>query len=260
MKNIYIIPFLFIFTCCAQNNSTTKTEKLSYLDSIMPYMEDFAKDTAIIFDWNRSKNKPTSNDEEIPIAHIVGKFIDKKQIFALNYIPRDTLISFYRLDSNKWKMIGSHKAIGEDMTFLVDLIDMDYDGNNEIIVRTPPNMNGNTWQDVFRYSKTKDSIKYAGSFSSDYEIDKENKTVKVSYEGSWYMPYIKTLYRWQKEKLIRIKEINISLEKEQDENADRIFRYYENPTVEQDSLILKIEAPYKKEKYIKLWENFFDNN
>ncbi len=260
MKNISFIILIFLSTSCARNTSVTKTEQLSYLDSIIPYMEDFTKDTAKIFDWNGYKMRPISHYEDTPIKQIVAKFINNTQIFALNYIPQDTLIRFYRLDTNKWKIIGSHKAIGEEMTFLVNFIDMDNDGDNEIIVRTPPNMNGNTWQDVFHYSKTKDSIQYAGSFSTDFEISKEYKTVKITYEGSWYAPLTKTLYKWHNEKLIRVKEIELALVNSDIRNDERIFRYYENPTTDQNSLILKIEAPYKKEKYKKLWDNFFENN
>lgn len=251
MKNISTILFIFLFTYCAHNTTITKKESLSYLDSIAPYMEDFAKDTATIYDWK------LANDESI-IA-IVGKFIDRNEIYALNIVEKDTLINFYHYNNKKWRLIGTDK-IQQEITFRIEFDDMNGDEHNEIILFSPPNMNGNTWQDVFYCSQKTGLIHHAGSFSTDFEINKDNKTVNVSYEGSWYMPLIKTLYRWQNEKLIRVKEINIDLVNRNMTNNERIFRYYENPTITQDTLVLKIEAPYKEEKYVKLWENFFDNN
>lgn len=222
-------------------------------------MDAFAKDTSTIFVWNGNKSKPISHYEDDPLTHIVGKFIDGTQIFALDYAPTDTLINFYRFEQNKWKRVGSYRAIEDSMTFLVGFIDMDNDTKNEIIVRTPPNMNGNTWQDVFRYSADNDSIEYAGNFSTDYEIRKDNKTVEETYEGSWYMTPTKTLYQWHNNKLIRIKHIELELADSDISKDDRIFRYYENPTLDKDTLILKIEVPYTGRKYEDMWKNFFSN-
>ena len=40
-------------------------------------------------------------------------------------------------------------------------------------------------------------------------------------------------------------------------NDDRTLQYYENPTLDKDTLILKIEVPYKGKKYEDMWDNFF---
>ena len=251
MKNISFIIFIFLSTSCARNTSVTKTEQLSYLDSIIPYMEGFAKDTATFYDKRFNNNGS--------IISIVGKFIDSKKVYALDVLEKDTLINFYHFNKNKWQLLGSGR-ITFGTTFNIEFEDMNGNGLNEIIVFSPSNMNGNSCQDVYSYSEVIDSIHYVGSFPTDFEIDKKNKTVRVSYEGSWYAPFIKTLYKWQNEKLIRVKEIELALVNSDIRNDERIFRYYENPNTNQDSLILKIEAPYKKEKYKKLWDNFFENN
>jgi len=249
MKNILIIIILLSFTyCTSKEKNTTDILENTYLDSVIPFMSDFVNDTVMIYDVRLAENESFLN--------IIGKFIDSAQIYALSIIPEDTLITFHRFKKDIWHQIGSHKAIS-DAIFIIDFTDMDNDGNNEIIVRTPPNMNGNTWQDVFRYSTEKDSIELAGSFSTDFEIKKESRTVNVSYEGSWHMPQTKTLYKWYNQKLIPKKRIDLSLEREQDENAPRIFRYYENPFLDKDTLILKTEVPYKGKKYEEMWDNFF---
>jgi len=57
MRNAFILIILFCFTCCtSRNNNAVETDDVSYLDSIIPYMDVFSKDTAIIFDWNGNKN------------------------------------------------------------------------------------------------------------------------------------------------------------------------------------------------------------
>jgi len=255
MKNAFILIILFCFTCCTSKiNNAEGTNNASYLDSIIPYMDTFTKDTAIIFDWNGNKNRPASHYEDNPISHIVGKFIDSTQIFALNYNHTDTLINFYRFEQGKWKIIGSHTAIADSMTFLVGFIDMDNDKYNEIIVRTPPNMNGNTCQDVFRYSAEKDSVELAGSFSTDFEIKKEKKTVEVTYEGSWWMTNSKTLYKWHNNKLIPEKSLELSIKDGTLECEDYILEYFEKS----DTLTSIFKVPYKGKKYKDIWDNFFE--
>lgn len=250
MKNISIVFISILFTCCiSKSKNIEETGSISYLDSIIPYMEDFAKNTMIIFDWRFA--------EDESIIGVVGKFIDSTKIYALSILPEDTLISFHSFNDNSWQQIGTHKAIS-DAIFQIDFIDMDNDMKNEIIVRTPPNMNGNTWQDIFRYSIDYDSIELAGNFSTDFEIKKESKTVEETYEGSWYMTPTKALYQWHNNKLIAIKLIALPLVESDIRNDDRIFYYYENPSLDKDTLILKIRTPYKGKKYKDIWDNFFD--
>lgn len=260
MKNTFgFIILLFFAYCTSKNKVAPQTIHSHYMDSIIPFMNAFSLDTAIIFDWNGNKHAPKSHFKDRSITHIVGKFIDRTEIFALEYISKDTLINFYHFKSGDWKIISSHRAIGDDMTTLVEFIDMNNDGNNEIIVRTPPNMNGNTIQDVFHYSSENDTIEYAGSFfSCDYKINREKQTVEVTYEGSWYMPLIKTIYQWHNNKLVRIKEINLDIVDIEQINDERILRYYENTSYDKDSLKLIKEAPFKGEKSKKMWDFFFD--
>lgn len=252
MKKLSFILFIILLACCtSKQKNTTHTSGYPYLDSIASYMAGFAKDTAIIYDVRLNDNESYRN--------IVGKFIDSATVYALSIIPEDTMITFHRFEKDVWLPVGSYRAIS-DVIFRIEFTDMDNDNKNEIIVCTPPNMNANTWQDVFRYSSENDSIELAGSFSSDFEIKKENKTVEVSYEGSWYMPLVKTLYQWHNNKLVCIKETSLTLEDEDNENAVRTFRYYENPYLDKDSLVLKIEAPYDERKHKDMWDSFFNNN
>lgn len=58
-------------------------------------------------------------------------------------------------------------------------------------------MNGNNWQEVYRYSDKSKTIKYAASFSTDYVLKKGKKQIEETYEGSWYINKSKTLYEWR---------------------------------------------------------------
>lgn len=120
------------------------------------------------------------------------------------------------------------------------------------------NMNGNTWQEVYYNSKNKNTIKYAGSFSTDYVINKKWQ-IEETYEGSWYMDSSKTLYEWRQEKLVPVKQIILSHNPPVSEDSKLTFEYYENPTNNLDGLELKFKEPYNddNEKQSNLWENFF---
>ena len=109
----------------------------------------------------------------------------------------------------------------------------------KIVTSTIRNMNGYTWQKVYYYSGKKNTIKYAGSFSTDYTINKDEKQIEETYEGSAYMDPSKTLYEWRQEQLIPIRQIILAHEPTDTENPKLMLEYYEHPTYKMEGLKLK---------------------
>lgn len=232
-------------------NSVKKTEK--FLNELIPSLKEFIKvDTSIIF-YNNFET-----DEQYKPILVIGKFIDSTKIYAVDISVTDKLINFYYFDNIKWRLVGSKKLDIE--VFKVEFEDLNGDNKNEIIATSFYNMNGNRWMEVYSRSSKTDSIKYAGNFTTNYKVNKSDKTIEVTYGGSWYMDQEKTLYQWNQDKLIPVKKAVHGLKEKIMTCTDYFIEYYENPTLDKDTLILKMRESYdeKNEKQKKLWDNFFD--
>lgn len=236
-------------------NDSTKTTR-QILEKFSESILSFAKtDTSSFYYGNTIVEEDT-----IWRQIVVGKFVDRKAIIATEVNIKDTLINFYRLDSGKWKQIGSEKM--HIPIFRIDFEDLDSDNRNEIVTATNFNMNGNSWKEVYRYSTATNTIQYAGSFSTDYVVKKDKKQIEETYEGSWYMDTSKTLFEWRKEKLVPIKQIILAHNKPVTDNSKLTFEYYENLTNDIDGLKLKFKEDYNddNEKQQQLWDNFFSRD
>lgn len=236
-----------------ESNDRTKTTK-QILDKFLPSVLAFSKtDTSTFYYGNN-----VIEDDSIFRQLIIGKLIDKTTIIATEVNVKDTIINFYYLDNDTWKLIGCEET--NIPIFKIEFIDLNGDNKNEIITSTSRNMNGNTWQEVYYYSDQAKAIKYAGSFSTDYEIKKDKKQIEETYEGSWYMDKSKTLYEWRQEKLVPIKQIILAHEQLDYENGKLTFEYYENSTNDIEGLKLKFKEPYNNDnkKQQQLWDNFFN--
>ncbi|MBJ7428251.1 MAG: hypothetical protein JHD28_04750 [Bacteroidia bacterium] len=235
-----------------ETNDSTKTTK-QILDKFLPNVLAFAKaDTSTYYYGDN-----IILDDSIFRQLIVGKFIDKKTIIAVEINIKDTLINFYSLENETWKLIGSEKTNID--IFRIDFEDLNGDNRNEVIVSTCRNWNGNTWQEVYYHSDKNKTIKYAGSFSTDYVIKKEKKQLEETFEASWYIDKSKTLYEWRNEKLVPIKQIILAHQQPVSENGKLTFEYYENSTDDLEGLKLKFKEPYNydNKKQQQLWDNFF---
>lgn len=229
----------------------------AYLDSVIPFMDDFVNGKDSIYDVAYHKDGH--------FLHMVGKIIDEQNIHALYYDDRDTLLNFYCFDREKakWKIIGSERPVWERV-FDISIEDIDGDNRNEVVTFSFPNMNGNTFKEIYYFHKNNDSIHIAADFfTSSYEVDKTTKTVRTNYLGSWYMPLRQTLYKWYGEKLIIMKEIVLELKEDSPMGSDDyLLSYYENTSLKSDSIVdsltLIYNVPYIKKKHIHLWNNFFN--
>jgi hypothetical protein len=234
-------------------NDSNKTTK-QILDNFLPSILAFSKADTSTFYYGDNLIEEDSIFRKI----IVGKFIDETTIIATEINIKDTIINFYYLDKDTWKLIGSEKT--NITIYKTEFEDLNGDNKNEIITSTSRNMNGNTWQEVYYYSDKSKTIKYSGSFSSDYQIKKDKKQIEETYTGSWYMDNSKTLYEWQQEKLIPIKQIILKHTQPVSEPGKLTFEYYENSTNAINGLRLKYKEPYNDDdkKQQQLWDNFFN--
>lgn len=232
------------------NDSTKSTKQI--LNKILPSVLALAKADTSAFYYGENVIEKDSLFRQL----LIGKFVDKTKIIATEINIKDTIINFFYLDKENWKLIGSEKT--NIPIYKIEFEDLNGDDKNEIVISTCSNMNGNSWKEVYHYSDKTNTIKYAGSFSTDYEIKKQKKQIEETYEGSWYMDQSKTLYEWRQEKLVPIKQIILAHEQNTPVNGKLTFEYYENSTNEIEGLKLKFKERYTSNKKQKeLWDNFF---
>lgn len=273
MKSKILILFLIVFIACGNENNQNKIKifsnsvflketndssksTLQILHNFLPSVLALAKADTCNFYYGDY----VIDDDCIFRQILIGKLIDKETIIATEININDTIINFYYLDKENWKIIGSEKT--NIPVYQIDFEDLDGDNNNEIVISTGTNMNGNKWQVVYFYSKKSNTIKYAGTFSTDYTIKKEKKQIEQTYEGSWYMDNSKTLYEWRDEMLVPIKQIVIAHEEPISENGKLTLEYYENKTNNLNGLTLKFKEPFNNsdKKQQHLWDIFFTGN
>ena len=192
----------------------------------------------------------------------VGRIIDAKKINAVCVSsPDNPTIDFYEYNANKWVKIGSDSS--ERDIIRMAFKDFDGDHKNEILLEGQGNINGNNWNSFYHYSNA-NKIEYSGSFFSgqykDTVVDHSNY-IKVVYEGSWYSNQEKTLYQWINGKLIPLKSVVLQLKKADLKHDALWIKYYENPTRDCDTLVLKFKKTYRdrNEKMFHLWEDFFEH-
>lgn len=174
-KLLLIVLAIIISTSCLRkkNNPNHRNDPIiAYLDSINSYI-DFS-DNSIAY---------TSGDYEYPnfivesdseYWGIAGNIIDSLHIHAVVTNLNDSTINFYHKRDDIWEKIGYYK-VDVDYIFGFRFIDMNGDGENEIICFTHPNMNGNMCPSVYTRSSNSDSIKYGGKFETSFTIKKDQK-------------------------------------------------------------------------------------
>jgi hypothetical protein len=188
---------------------------------------------------------------------VVTKNIDGKHIFAIAGNNADTLLLFFRLHNGQWKEIGRRKP--EIPVCLINLEELNGKPCEEIVAGTFPNMNGNSWKECFIYFPEEDTVRFAGSFCTDYTVDLKNRTLSEDYEGSHYMNPHKTLYVWRNDELIPLRKAVVTVPEDWDRNNIRTLEYYETDDYSQPlQLIFSETYDNKSRKHIKYWEHFFE--
>lgn len=203
------------------------------------------------------------------------KVIDNKNIFAISYCETDSLLEFYRLQNKQWKEIGRRKPDIE--VYMIDFEELNGKPCLEIVAGTHYNMNGNSWKECFVYFPKEDTIKYAGSFCTDYTVNWKDTTLCENYECSLWMSPHKILYKWHNDELIPVRMAILAVPGDWNINDKRTLKYYEleyyetvtgsNPKsaaeifeINNTDMQLIFREKYKEhnKKHRKYWDNFFE--
>lgn len=283
MKKIFlksIIPVLgivFFYACSPKiiQNIDDDSEESDFVDFIenLRFHQNLKIDSVLnsynnkISDWKENEviNPLDTLNEDTGDVVFVGKFINKKDVFAINVYGdwSKQKIDFYKFDIEKgnWYRIKSDNY-NSDYSY-VDFKNFNDDEDNEIIFFGSGNMNGNRLNTIYKYDAQENKfVKSCSLFTSELTYDSKSSLVRYDYSGSYYMDQIQAEYKWNKNKLIPIREIRkrLKIRRMTDEvfDAKEIICYYENPTHDKDTLVLKFRKKNGR-KGTELWENFFEN-
>lgn len=97
-----------------------------------------------------------------------------------------------------------------------EIYDFNNDGYDDILLNTPPNMNGNVWTKLCLFDPNKMNFKNEGEFvflksTLDEDIPLKKGYFSTFYTGSWYMPNITTVYKWDGLEYFPVIEIGTEL-------------------------------------------------
>ncbi|RZJ73908.1 hypothetical protein [Flavobacterium sp.] len=252
------VTLFFLLNACSNPPKSVENPQIpedtiaTILKSYLPKLKEFeSKDT--IF-------RPFGAIEEFDtIQHLaIGRFVDGKTPYAVHFTFKDSMISFYRFEHQNWNNIGREKMKIDNIN-LLHFEDLDSDGNNEIILETHPNMNGNTGICIYYASRKSAKIHLAGFMFGRYEAA-PNQKLHYIYEGSYYADFSQTLYEWKNEKLLPVRDVTIS--PVNPENSDKNWLIYSERAVGSDTLTVKCKYIYKpkdkRDHYIV--DHIFDEN
>lgn len=193
---------------------------------------------------------------------VIGKFINKNDIFALDIYGNCQIqnIYFYKFRNGVWEKLQSDDYNWDIVNF--SFANFNNDEDAEILILAHPNMNGNREKTIYKYDERKNKfVKSISLFATELSYDSISNQVYYQYFGSWYMNSIQTEYQWNNYKLIPLKSVEKQYKNTSEmNNGKEWIRYYENPTQDKDTLVLKFRKTYneKNKKLYDLWENFFD--
>lgn len=192
---------------------------------------------------------------------VIGKFINEKDVFAFDI--HGTLdkqkIDFYRFNG-AWQKIKSDPYNEDVLLFSFENLNTDED--TEIKFFGHSNMNGNRSYTIFKFDLMNNEFVKSGSFfCGELNYDAKSNFLSYDLEGSWYTPRDRSVFKWSKNKIIPHKTVILELKKYDYKSQKQWISYYENPTQDKDTLVLKFKKTYreKNKKLYNLWENFFEN-
>ncbi len=189
-----------------------------------------------------------------------GDFFKVGKKMALLRNPYGKGVYFYEKIKGEYKELYSANDLENEWFEGMETDDLNADSIDEIIFTTCPNMNGNSWKEVYAYDKKTNKVYNAGNYSTIDSVNKEKKEIYVTYEGSWYMPSLRTVLGWKNGMLLTKKFVELTLkEGDQSEEDEQILEYYENVDFEKgkETLVLK-KMKVNSEKDDAFWEGFFN--
>lgn len=191
---------------------------------------------------------------------VIGKFINEKDIFAFDIHGTwdKQHIDFYKSENGKWNRIMSDEYDCDVLHFSFENFNIDEEA--EILFLGHPNMNGNRLNTIYKYDVNENQFVKSGKFFCEHlDFNSKDNLLYFEYGGSWYTPNEKSTYKWVGNKIIPIKKVSLELKKYNYKSFKQWISYYENPTLDKDTLELKFKKTYRGKENHKLWENFFEN-
>lgn len=276
IKSLLLIFGIIIFYACSSKNYQNKCDNPRESNEeiiIKPNTFHFKLNIDSLLNSYKTKISNLDKDELIfPLDSVIesdssrvvviGKFINRKDVFALDiYGTWDKQhIYFYKYENETWKKLQSDDYNGDILDFSFENFNIDEDA--EILFLGHSNMNGNRENTIYKYDESENKfVKSIGLFTTELSFDSISNLVHYQYSGSWYMNSTQTEYKWSKCKLIPLKSVEKQYKNTSEmNNGKEWIRYYENPTLYKDTLVLKYKKTYneKNKKLYDLWENFFD--
>ena len=193
---------------------------------------------------------------------VIGRFINKKDIFAIDiYGTWDKQqIYFYKFENETWEKLKSDDYNGDILDFSFENFNIDEDA--EILFLGHANMNGNRQHTIYKFDAVANEfVESISLFSSELSYNMNSNLVTYQHFGSWYMNSTQTEYKWNNCDLIPLKSVEKQYKNTSEmNNGKEWIRYYENPTQDKDTLVLKFKKTYneKNKKLYNLWEHFFE--
>ena len=276
IKSILLIFGIIIFYACSSKNYQNKGDNpRESIEEIITKPNAFHIKLNIDSLLNSYKTKISNlgkNELIFPLDSVIesdssrvvviGKFINKKDIFAIDIYGnwQTQNIYFYKFVNGVWEKLQSDDYYWDIVNFCFGNFNNDEDA--EILFLGHSNMNGNRENTIYKYDKSENKfVKSIGLFTTELSFDSISNLVHYQYSGSWYMNSIQTEYKWNNCDLIPLKSVEKQYKNTSEmNNGKEWIRYYENPTNDKDTLVLKYKKTYneKNKKMYDLWENFFD--
>ncbi len=277
LKNIIpVLGIVFFYACSpkiSQNvadNPNRSLEETNFVDFIenVRFHQKLNIDSLLN---SYSKTISTSEELIIPLdtliesdssrVVVIGKFINEKDVFAFDiYGTWDKQhIDFYKYDGT-WQKLNSN--FNNEDVLLFSFENLNTDEDTEIKFFGHSNMNGNRIYTIFKFDSMNNVFVKSGSFfCGELNYDAKSNFLSYDLEGSWYTPLDRSIFKWSKNKIIPYKTVILELKKYDYKSHKQWISYYENPTQDYDTLVLKFKKTYreKNKKLYNLWENFFEN-
>ena len=269
------MEFYFFYACSSKNFQNKGDNPRESIEEIITKPNAFHLKLNIDSLLNSYKTKISNLDKDelvFPLDSVIesdssrvvviGKFINKKDVFAIDIYGnwQTQNIYFYKFGNGVWEKLKSDDYNWDIVNFSFENFNNDEDV--EILFLGHSNMNGNRENTIYKYDESENKfVKSIGLFATELSYDQINNLVHYQYSGSWYMNSTQTEYKWSKCKLIPLKSVEKQYKNTSEmNNGKEWIRYYENPTLYKDTLVLKYKKTYneKNKKLYDLWENFFD--
>lgn len=274
-KRIILIFGIVLFYACSSKNCQNKDDiRMGTVEKIVVKPTTFHAKLNMDSLLNSYKTKISNlgKDELIfPLDSVIesdssrvvaiGKFINNTDVFALDIHGTwdKQHIYFYKYENETWQKLKSDAFDSDVLHFSFENFNKDKDA--EILFLGHPNMNGNREQTIYKYDYITNTFLKSGAFFCNHlDINSKDNMLFFEYGGSWYTQNEKSTYKWVGNKIIPIKKVSLELKKYNYKSFKTWIRYYENPTQDKDTLVLKFKKTYneKNKMLFDLWENFFD--